>query len=204
MTDNTTKSLPSNGLVTGAVRVAFPSLFVPRPSRKAKPGEDASLIPKTYQCVLLLPPDTDLKPYRAAIEAAQLAKWNKVLPVAKLRHFPIRDAAEMDYEGFEEGWKFLRASSKKMPGLIDLDRTPILNQERIYPGCWMRFYLTVYAWTHPEGGQGVSFSLEHAQFVRDDTEFAGRPKVENVFDALPGAVVKGDDAKGGDDWGDLF
>ncbi len=55
--------------------------------------------------------------------------------------------------------------------------------------------MTAYAWDHPSGGKGVSFSLNNVQLVREDERFDGRKKAEEMF----GEVEVSDDDYGGGD-----
>jgi hypothetical protein len=189
-----TYKLRDTELVTEPVRIAFPSLFRPKPRF---PGSDR----ETFQAVLLLPPDTDMQPYIHAIKAAMVTKWNKTIQLPGDKS-PIRDAGEKsEIDGYEEGWKFINVHSGYAPGLVDQKRQQILDEDRIYAGCWCRFHLTAYGWDHPVGGRGVSFSLNGVQFARDDTRLDGRVAASDVFDALD---IEDDEGVDSGDLDELF
>lgn len=202
--------LPVTELVTPPVRLHFPSLFKPR----AIPGATK----ETYQAVCLIPPDTDLAPFNKALKAALVAKFGEKFKLPASRN-PIHDAMEKDYEGFEEGWRFINLNANYPPAVVDQKKRALLDaktllgkspdeqeaaiaqaEARIYAGCWVRFHLNTYAWDHPTGGKGVSFGLKAVQLVREDEAFStGASSSADAFDELEDESVTVDD---GDD--DLF
>lgn len=94
---------------------------------------------------------------------------------------PFRDGAEKgDLMGFEEGKPFARMSSKMRPGLIDVDRTPITNEDDFYPGCYARATVTAYAYDNV--GKGVAFGLQNLQKVADGERLDSRTDASEDFD----------------------
>ena len=188
-------ALSDTDVVTQPVRIHFPSLF----QKRAVPGATK----ETYQAVVMIPPDVDLKPFQDAMKAALKAKFGDKFKLPATKN-PIHDAAEKDYDGYEEGWHFINVNANHAPAVVGRDLKPVLNlrdfvglsaderQERIdqaeatvYPGAWVRFHLNAYAWEHPTGGKGVSFGLKAVQFVRDDEPFAtGTSSSAAAFEAL--------------------
>ena len=179
MTDK--KSLPSNMLVTPPARLSFPALKAPRPRSK---DAGAKL---TYQASLLFPPDTDLAPLTRALQAAYNSFGFR--PGTKIRpeKLPIRDAGEKTYHGFEAGWSYISIHSDRPVGLVDAMVAPVAGEridELFYPGAWVRGQVRAYAWSHPTGGQGLSFALLGLQFVRHDERFDGRVAATDAFEPL--------------------
>jgi hypothetical protein len=174
-------NLNTTEIVTEPCRLAFPALFEPKPVSKNKPNE------LKYQAALLLPPDYDLKPLGAVVKAAMLAKWGKVIELVP-RNRPLKKCEDRDQEkplaGYDEGWKYLNAKSGYLPAVLDQNKQEILTEDRIFAGCWCRFHLTAYAWEHPEGGKGVSFSLNAVQLVREDARLGGRKDAREVFGSV--------------------
>lgn len=169
--------LSDREVVTEPCRLAFPSLFEPKPRFKGSDRE-------TYQAVVLLPPEVDKKPFVNAIKAAMLDKWGKLLQLRSDKN-PLRECGEKStIDGYEEGWHYINTHSGYAPGLVDQKRQEVIDREKFYAGCWCRFHLTAYAWEHPTGGKGVSFSLNAVQFVKDDDRLDGRKKAADVFDAI--------------------
>jgi len=174
--------------------LAFPALFEPKPVSKTKPDE------LKYQAALLMPPDFDMEPLVACVKAAMVEKWGKVIKLVP-RNTPLKRCADRDPEkplaGYEDGWIYLNTKSGYLPTVLDQKKQEILSEDRIFPGCWCRFHLTAYAWEHPEGGKGVSFSLNAVQLVREDTRLGGRKDARDVFDA-----IETDDLEAGSELGE--
>lgn len=182
--------LKEHEIVTVPCRLAFPALFKPKPRMKGKADSR-----ETYQAVVLIPPDTDLKPFYRAMKAAMEDKWGKVIQLNASKN-PLRDASEKtEIDGYEEGWHYINTHSGFAPGLVDQRRQPIIDPEKLYAGCWCHFCLSAYAWEHPQGGRGVSFSLTAVQLVRDDDRLDGRKQAAQIFDA----IEMDDEDMGGDD-----
>lgn len=177
MSDSKQVPLTSRDLITPEGRLSFPSLFEPKPRFKGSPN-------LTYQCVLLLPPDTDMKPFHAAIKAAMVAKWGKVVQLPGDKN-PIRSCSDKhDVSGYEDGWFYLNLHSRNRPGVVDRVCVPVTDPARVYPGMWVRAFINSFAWEHPSGGRGISFGLNSIQLVRDDERLDGRRDATQVFTPL--------------------
>lgn len=163
-------------VITNEVRLAFPALFHPKP--RARGSEKM-----TYQATILLPPQTDLKPYTDAIRAAMLKKFDKEIKIPREK-FPIKDAAEKAYQGFEPGWHFISLNADRRPQVVDRRNNPVTDPDLVYGGMWVKAYINAFAWDSPVGGRGVSFGLNAIQLVRDDERFDGRLRAEQAFEAL--------------------
>lgn len=183
-------------IVTVPVRLAFPALFQPKAVAKGNPD-------LKYQATLLLPPSCDLKPFIVAAKAAMVAKWGQEGATMKLpaRNNPIKDCAEKDLDGYEEGWRFINCKSKYAPTVVDQRRQPILDETKVFAGCWVRAAINAFAYDHPQGGKGVSFGLNAIQLVRDDTRLDGRKSATDLFDEIE---VVADPAAGAGDGADIF
>lgn len=198
-----TKNPNPRDVITLPVRLSFPSLFVARTVKGADGSESA---PK-FQATLLLPPDTDLKPYAEAIKAAMLKKWSQPI-VLPSKNNPLKLADEIEvYATQFKGWRVIRAHANEnsKPQVIDQRMLPVTDPNRIYSGMWVRAYLNAYGWQHPMSGKGVSFGLNAIQVVRDDDRLDGRKAAQDVFTALemPEAGDAGTQAAT-DDFGGLF
>lgn len=192
MSTNAPQTRPTD-IVTPPVRLAFPALFVPRPKHPRTPEKI------TYQATLLLPPTLDLKPYVAAIQAAAVAKWGSVPPLAG-RCMPLKDAGTKKYKGFVAGWRYFKAESKFEPQVRDQAKQPVflvgptatpeererarlIAEQRVFAGCWVRAYVGAYAW-QDGADRGVSFNLNAIQLVRADDRLDGRLDADQVFDEI--------------------
>lgn len=182
-------------VVTPTCRLAFPSLFKTAPRFQNSER-------MTYQAVLLLPPDTSLTPFANAVKAAMDVQFGKQI---RLSDSPIRSCDGKEYAGYEPGWRYINTHTGYAPGVVDQKKQPILDkelmemdpalaiaraEERIFAGCWCRFHLTAFGWTYAKK-QGVSFSLNGVQLVREDERLDGRAAPGAVFDEIE---VEDDDA----------
>jgi len=157
--------------VTPEARLSFPVLFEPR----AVLGS-AKL---TYQVTLLFPPKTDFAPFIEVMKAAMLKRWQKLVTLPAEKN-PIRDCATYPYRtqrygGYDDGWKFIRTSSKYAPAIVNRMTQPVTDPSLVYAGMWVRAFLNAFAYDHPTGGRGVSFGLNALQLVRDGERLDGRP-----------------------------
>jgi len=163
-------------VITGDVRLAFPSVFKKRP----RPGDDGK---ESYQCTLLFPPDYDLTPLKKAMKAAVIKKFgDKPVKLAPDR-IGLRDATEKDWDGFDEGWHYVSINVDDKPVVVDRRNAPVTDESLVYGGMWVRAYLAAFA--YDKGGKkGVGFALNALQLVRDGERFDGRLSVEEAFEAL--------------------
>ena len=131
-----------------------------------------------YQITIALPKDDPFwKDVAAQIKVAAKEKWAGKIP-ANLKR-PVKDGdANVDDDGVikyeeHEGCYTLQTSSKRKPDVADAALNPIVEADALYSGAWYRAAVRAYAWTHPTGGKGVSFSLETVQKVKDDDPLGG-------------------------------
>ena len=172
--------LKATEYVTPPVRLSFPALFEAKPVMKDKPDD------LKFMATLLIPDSVNLAPIYECVKAAMIGKWGKVIKLPA-RNNPIKDCGEKDLAGYEDGWHYVNAKSKYKPNVVDQNTEDVIDPDRIYPGCWCRFHLIAFAWDHPQGGKGVSFSLSAVQLVKDDERLDGRKAATDVFDPLEGA-----------------
>lgn len=190
-----TIEMKATEVVTAPVRVSFPALFEPKPVSKDKPNE------LKYMATLLLPPETDKSPFFEAIKAAMVDKFGKAIKLPA-RNNPIKDCGEKELDGYEDGWSYINAKSGYQPSVVDQKAQPVMDKDAVYAGCWCRFHLQAFAWDHPQGGKGVSFSLSAVQLVKDDDRLDGRKSGADVFEPLAGFDASDNDA--GTDAEELF
>ena len=197
------KKLRPTDIITPDARLSFPSLF------QASAVLDSKVL--KFGCTLLLPPDTDLKPFKLAMKAAMEAEWGKVIqlpasknPLHACETYPYPNGR---YSGYEDGWHFIRVSSKYRPAIVNRGNIPVTDEEQVYPGMWVRGFINAYAWTHPTGGKGVSFGLQALQLVRDGERLDGRVDASSIFTPLED-LGDGEDTERGagkdDELGDMF
>lgn len=167
--------------VTPFGRISFPQLVVPTAMEENQK--------KKYSTILLFPGDEKgLEVIAKEVEDCARAKWGSKLDNANFRakmENPIHEASEKQYDGYEDGWKFIRFSSIKKPRVVGQDKQDLeadLNAEEypdLYAGCWARVSYNVFAWEvkHPKTGAvlkyGVSLGLFNVQKVKDAESFGG-------------------------------
>lgn len=186
------KTDTSKNVKTPVFRVSFPEVFRARAMEEGKE-------PK-YSITMLFPKGTDLSALQAACKAviverfgADQAKWPKGL------RSPFRDQGEKEYEGYEAGAMFIRATSKQKPGLVDAQVKPIEDESAFYPGCFAMATIRPFYYDQ-KGNKGIAFGLGNIQKVRDGEPLGGRTRPENDFEPVAG----GDDAGGNGSADELF
>jgi hypothetical protein len=172
-------------VVTPVCRLSFPNLFEARaPNENATPKFSASLLfDEAAQGT------EQFKRMRQMVEAAIVQKWGNNPPRKLRRPFLTIDDLNNVPDGYEDEHVIVRCNTTIQPGVVDQHRQEIIDPSTIYPGCYVRAALHAFAWSHKTGGNGVSFGLDHIQFVKDGQPFSKRSKPTDIFDSLP----QGDD-----------
>ena len=126
----------------------------------------------------------------AAAEAACAEKWgpDKAKWPKGLKN-PFKNGDLLTGKnGAVPGCIIVRASRKESfgpPGVVDQAKHDILDKKVVYSGCYGRAVVHAYAWKHPTGGFGVSFTLDHFQLIRDGEPLGNRLEAQDAFDAIP-------------------
>lgn len=193
MTDNLTK------VITPTFRMSFPNLPPMAPRKDALSGRE------TYGVTLLLPPGSDLTPFRAALKQAVISKFGpdaKGWP--KIKRKPddvITDFAAYNSDsrkplpGDWTGWTKISASAntKYPPDVFHNCRTAtgdlqrVTDEKEIYGGRWARAVLNAFFYDIKGSGSGVTFGLQSVQILKHDTSFGGRANAAADFsdDTIP-------------------
>ncbi len=175
--------------VTPVFRVSFPELFEAKSydGGKAKFGTAAIWTPREFSEV----DKVRWKALMGALNEASIENFKKPLkdlPVNIRRG--IRDGAEKaDLEGYGEGTRFANLTTMMRPGVVDNvtgDDGKLLpigpehgNTDRIYPGCYCRATVNIYAYDNK--GKGVSIGLMNLQFVKDGPRLDSRTDAADDF-----------------------
>lgn len=169
-------------IVTPPGRLSFPALFEPRAVNEGDKPQ--------FAATLLYPDGTDLTELKRIVGEAAVAKWGSdainLLRTGAIRS-PFRDCGEKAHlSGYEPGWTFVTLRSNSAPGVVDQAVKPItpLEQDRIRAGFWVQCSTHAYAWSHPQGGKGVSLSLNNIMLVKEDSPFDGRRAASEDFTPL--------------------
>lgn len=140
--------------------------------------------------VSLIIPKSDTKTVakiKAAIEAAYHEGESKlkgngksVPPLAALKT-PLRDgdAERPDDEAYANSY-FINANATTAPGIVDVDRNPILTRSEVYSGVYGRASISFYAF-NSNGNKGIACGLNNLQKVRDGEPLGGKASAESDF-----------------------
>lgn len=152
-----------NKILTPKGRVMFPNLF----SKYVSEGDEEE--DGKYMVTLMFDENTDLSVLEEAVEEALDGMFKKR---PKGWKNPIRDAENEEeeekvakYPCFE-GMRFISASTMFKPGVIDLQKNELFDEDDVYQGCYGRMSVVPYAWSF-KGKSGVSFGLRNFQKLDD-------------------------------------
>lgn len=154
-------------IVTGKVRLSYAFLFNPRSNFE---GDD----PK-YSTTLLIPKSDKetLRKLRAAQQHVLKTKFGKVPGKWKDTIHDGDTEADLETNPEYADHFYVSVATDRKPGIIDLNRDPILDSTEVYSGCYARVSLNAYAYDHKTGGKGVGFGLRHVQKVSDGEPLGG-------------------------------
>jgi hypothetical protein len=178
---NTTTEAPSTKVVTGVVRASYLHIWEPSAVNE---GDQ-----KKYSASLIIPKSdkATIAKIEAAVKAAceqGKSKWGGKIP-AKLK-LPLRDGDEErpEDEAYADSW-FLNSNCKTKPGIVDSNAQPIMNQDEVYSGCFIRASVTFYPFD-TNGNKGIACGLNHIMKVKDGEPLGGRSTAESDFAAVLG------------------
>ncbi len=166
-------------LVTPVFRVSFPAVFEAKSfdggaakysvSAVWDPSKFTAAEAKQWQAILDLCDEVSMERFKKKMSALP-GNFKKA----------IRDGAEKaDLAGYGEGKQFANLSSKMKPGLIGLDRAPIMDADDFYPGCYAR--ATVTAYSYDNKGKGVALGLQNLMKVKDGDRLDSRTDAAEDF-----------------------
>lgn len=160
--------------------------------------------PAKYGIVMLFPKaTTDLKAMKLAARNAAIERWGADESdwpkadedgVGGLK-WPFRDGDKYKKDPSYKGHWFVRASSKKKPGVIDQAKNPIESEDEFYSGCYARAVLIAFAYEN-SGNNGVSFTLQNLQKWGDGEKLSGRRDASADFEVIE--IEEGAEATGGE------
>ncbi len=140
--------------------------------------------------VSLIIPKTDTKTLhkiQAAIEAAykegeaKLKGNGKSIPALSTLKTPLRDGdTERPDDLAYAGCYFINANATSAPGIVDVDRNPILTRSEVYSGVYGRASITFYAFNN-SGNRGIACGLNNLQKVRDGEPLGGKASAASDF-----------------------
>ena len=141
--------------------------------------------------VSLIIPKSDTKTIakiEAAIEAAykegeaKLKGNGKTVPALSVLKTPLRDGdLERPDDAAYANAYFVNANATTAPGIVDLDRNPILTRSEVYSGVYGRASINFYSF-NSSGNKGIACGLNNLQKVRDGEPLGGKSSAESDFD----------------------
>ena len=181
MNDNTIKAANPMKVITGPdTRWSFANVWEPKSIAGGTPKYSVSLIV----------PKSDTKTVakvRSAIEAAYQegaaklkGNGKSVPPLASIRN-PLRDGdiERPDDSAYASAY-FINANPTTAPGIVDVDRNPILSRSEVYSGVYGRASISFYAF-NSNGNKGIACGLNNLQKVRDGEPLGGKTSAESDF-----------------------
>ena len=180
MNKNVKPSNPMKGITGPDTRWSYANVWEPKSINGGTPKYSVSLIiPKR---------DTKtLTKIQAAIEAAykegeaKLKGNGKSVPPLTAIKTPLRDGdTERPDDSAYAGCYFVNANATSVPGIVDVDRNPILTRSEVYSGVYGRASITFYAF-NSSGNRGIACGLNNLQKVRDGEPLGGKASAEADF-----------------------
>lgn len=140
--------------------------------------------------VSLIIPKSDTKTIekiKAAIQAAyeegesKLKGNGKTVPALSVLKTPLRDGdlERPDDEAYANSY-FVNANSGTAPGIVDVDRQPIIDHSEVYSGVYGRASINFYAF-NSNGNKGIACGLNNLQKMRDGEPLGGKTRAEDDF-----------------------
>lgn len=168
-------------VITGpSTRWSYANIWDPKSINGGTPKYSVSLIiPKADTATV--------KKIEAAIEAAyeegqgKLKGSGKTVPSLSVLKTPLRDGdlERPDDEAYKNSY-FINANSSSAPGVVDMDRQPIIDRSEVYSGVYGRASINFYAY-NANGNKGIACGLNNLQKVRDGEPLGGKASAESDF-----------------------
>ena len=181
MNNHTNKATNPLKVITGPdTRWSFANVWEPKSINGGTPKYSVSLIV----------PKSDVKTVakiKAAIEAAYhegeaklKGSGKSVPPLAAIKN-PLRDgdAERPDDPAYANAY-FINANATTAPGIVDVDRNPILTRSEVYSGVYGRASISFYSF-NSNGNKGIACGLNNLQKVRDGEPLGGKTSAESDF-----------------------
>lgn len=174
----------ADNIISPEFRVSYPNVFKAR--RNDLNGKDE------YSLVALFKKGEDLSKMQAAAKQAIVDKWGADSSKwPKPLRSPFRDQSEREKagvmpDGYEAGAIFVNMKSNNRPGIVDQNRQTVIDESKIYAGCYLRASVRFYAYDN-KGNRGVACGLQNIQFLRDGESLSGRVPAEAEFEPVAGA-----------------
>ena len=174
-----TPKVTGNKVVFGPVRLSYTHVF-------EKYSADNNPENGKYQTNFLVPKNekNTIKAINEAIGNAKTDgvtnKWHGKVPGKLDISFRDGDEKDNDETGLYKGNFYANAKCATRPGLIDKDKTQIVDEEEIYSGCWAILSITFFPYD-TNGNKGIACGLNNIMKFKDDEHLGGRVSAESDF-----------------------
>lgn len=170
------------------VRLSYANLLVPRP-----PGKNQEPV---YSVTLIIPKNTKdgkraIGLLRKAQEAAAQEGQEKFgKNFAKKYKDLVRDAdthpdTDLDKNPEYEDSYTVNTKNSRKPRVVDQLKNDLHSSDDVYSGMYANVIINTYPYSHETGGNGVGFSLQAVQKVRDGEQFGAAPiDIDEEFDEI--------------------
>ena len=177
--------------VIGTVR--FSSVHVWEP---ASIGDDANA--KKKYSVSLIIPKNDTKSVNAVKAAIQnalnagIGKFGGKIPAVWKNPLRDGDTERPDDEAYK-GCYFINATSQSKPGVVNIQRQPIMEQDEFYSGCYGYASVNFFAF-NTNGNKGIACGLNHLMKTKDGESLGGKSTAEADFAGIDIPFEPSDDS----------
>jgi len=191
------KPLGPCDVVTPIFRGSYVTLFEPRAPDITKPNENKQYgiemwfrVAEACDERLKDQPIVKIDDIVKAANAAAAEKWG-VDPTKwpKGLKNPIKKGEDLTGKnGTLAGGIVLRTNRKESfgrPVVVDQNVKDIIDKDQVYSGAYFIAKAHAYAWEHPTGGKGVSFTLDMVQLHHDGEPLGNRLEAADAFASIP-------------------
>ncbi len=105
----------------------------------------------------------------------------RTVPLLSAIKNPLRDGdvERPDDPAYKDSY-FINANSSDAPGIVDVDRNPIMERSEVYSGVYGRASISFYAF-NSNGNRGIACGLNNLQKVSDGEPLGGKSRAEDDF-----------------------
>jgi hypothetical protein len=167
-------------VITGKCRASYANLNEAKSINGGTPKYSVSIIIPKSDKATITKIETAIK--AAYKEGEGKLKGNgKTVPSLASLKTPLRDGDEErpDDEAYANSY-FVNANSNDAPGMVDIDRNPIMERREIYSGMYARFSINFYAF-NTNGNKGIACGLNNVQKLADGQPLGGKSRAEDDF-----------------------
>lgn len=168
-------------VVTGICRLSYPHIWSPKATVEG--GKE-----KYSACLIIPKADTKtVTAIKTAIKAALVEEWpnEKTRPIDKIKN-PLKDGdGALNKAGQQRPETVdcytINPTSVQQPGIIGPDKQDLIDQKKLYAGCYVRAQLAFCAYNLPTS-KGIGCYLNNIQLIKDGESLGGRDRAQDVFD----------------------